>query len=93
MCHGVLDNDGLNALGIRQGQTKAYRTTVILQKKAVLIKSKQLGEFIDHLGEMIESVVELLRVGSIAMSEARIVWSNQMIGVGEPSQQWLVHSR
>lgn len=46
-----------------------------------------------HGSDMVESVIELLWVGPVAMSVARIVGRNQMVVVCKPCQKRLKHPR
>ena len=93
VCHGVLNNESFYALRVRKGHAKTHGAAVILHVKRVTREPERFGEVIHDLGDVIEGVREFLRVRPVAVSEARVIRSNQVIVVCEPGQQGLEHSR
>src|SRR5438477_12914903 len=62
----VLNDEGLDALGMSQGHAKTHGSTVILHVERVSRESQRLGEVIDDLSDVIEGVRTILRLRPIA---------------------------
>ena len=93
VCHGVLNDESLYALRMRQGHAKTHGAAIILHVKRVAREPERFGEVIHDLGDVIEGVREFLRVRPVAVSEARVIGRNQVIAIGEPGEERLEHSR
>src|SRR3984957_13904503 len=52
-----------------------------------------LRKVIDDGREVIERIGELVGWRRVAMTKPRIIRRNQVVPVGEPLKQWLIHSR
>ena len=91
MRHGVLDDERLDPVRMRQSHAKADRTAVVLHVQRVARETERLGEAIHDLGEVIERIRELFRIGPVAVSETRIVRRDQVIPIGQPREQRLEH--
>src|SRR5580765_2445214 len=60
----VLDDQGLNALGMRERQSKADRPAVVLEIQHIAFKAKSLDESIRHLRRVVEGKGEALGRGA-----------------------------
>ena len=93
MADRILDDKSLHALGVCQCDAKADRSTVVLHVERVMRETECLREAVHHGGDVVEGVVELLRVGPVAVPVARIIGRDQMVAVCEPRQERLKHPR
>ena len=89
----VLNDQRLDALGMRQDHAKADRGAIVLHIQVVFREAHRFDEVIHDFGDAIERVGKFLRIGPIAVAEARIVGRNEMITVGQASEEWLEHTR
>ena len=78
---------------MNQGQAKTYWAAVVLHVQGVVRKAESLGEVIHDFGVMIERVREVLRIRPFAVSKARIIGRNEVIAIGNPSEERLEHPR
>ena len=78
---------------MRQGHAKTNRPAVILHVKGIARESEHFGELIHDLGNVIERICELFRVRPVAMSEARIIWCDEVILIRKAGEERLEHSR
>jgi hypothetical protein len=79
MPDGILNNQGGDALGMRDGQAEAHRTTVVLQVQRVAGDAELVEELRDTGCQVVKSIRERVRGWRIAMTEAGVVWSDQVI--------------
>ena len=93
MRHGVLHDERLDALGMRQDHAKPDGANVVLHVQRVARKAERFGEVSNKFGDVIEGVGEFFRVGPITVAEAGIVGCDKMIVIGEPGEQGLKHAR
>ncbi len=91
--HSVLDDKGLDPVGMRQCHAKTYGASVILHVKRVAGEPQRFGEVIHDFSVAIESVRELFRVRPVAVAETRVVRCDQMIAIGKPREERLKHPR
>src|SRR6202012_3069785 len=78
---------------MRQSHPKPYWTSVVLHVKRVASQAESFRKVVDDAGDMVEGIVELLRVGPVAVAVAGIVRRDQMVLISEARQQRLKHSR
>jgi hypothetical protein len=90
--HRVLDDQSLDPFRIGQGHAKTHRATVILHVKRVAREPERFGEVIYDLGVVIERIREFPGVRPVAMSEARVIGRDEVVGIREPRQKRLEHS-
>src|ERR1700691_5762284 len=93
MSDGVLHDQRFDSLRMLQRNAKADGATVVLHVKRVARESERLGEAVHDLSQMIEGVVECLRVRPVTVSEARIIGRYQVIAIGQPCEKPLKHPR
>ena len=66
----VLADDGGHALGVRGGEAEAGRCPVIEHVKCVAAQPKRFREAVQHLGQVVERVVELAAGRCLRQAEA-----------------------
>jgi hypothetical protein len=79
MHDGILNNQGGDALGVRDGQPEAHRTTVVLQVQSVAGDTELVEELRDTHCQVVKGIRERVRGWRIAMPEAGVVWSDEVI--------------
>lgn len=67
-----------------QRHAKTDRAPVILQIKRVVRQTHRLREILNHGSDVVEAIVEPLRVRPIAMAEAWVIGRNKMKMIGKP---------
>src|SRR5580704_15814398 len=72
---GILNDESLDALGVRQGHSKADGAAVVLHVERVAREADGLREAFHDGSDVVECVGELRGVGPIAVSEAGIIGS------------------
>src|SRR5215467_4079187 len=77
----VLRNDGSDPLGMRQGEPKPDRSSIIEDVDRVSIYADGLCEPIDDLGEILKAVAEPAVVRRIGKAKAWKVGRHQMVAV------------
>lgn len=93
MRHGILHDEGLDPIRMRQGHTIPHRSAVVLHVKCVAREPERLGEMSHDLRVVIEAVRELLWIRPIAVPEARVVGSYKVKAIGKARVQRLEHAR
>ena len=93
MRHGVLNDECLDPVRMGQGHAKTHGAAVILHVKRVAREAERFGEVIHDLRIMIERVREFLRIGPIAVSEARVIRCDKVIAIGKAGEERLEHPR
>jgi hypothetical protein len=83
MRHGILHDEGLDPIRMRQSHTKPHRTAVVLHVKCVAREPERLGEMSHDLRVVIEAVRESLWIRPIAVPEARVVGSQKVKAIGK----------
>jgi hypothetical protein len=78
---------------VRQGHAKTDRAAIILHVKRVAGEPERFGEMIYDRGDVIEGVREVFRVRPVAVPEAGVIGSNQVIAIGKAGEKRLEHSR
>jgi hypothetical protein len=91
--HCVLDNESLNPLRMRQGYAKTHGAAVILHVECIVRKPERFGETRHDLGAVIKGVGKLFRVRPVAVPKSRVIRRDEMIVVGESSEQRFEHPR
>jgi hypothetical protein len=76
-----------------QGHAKTHGAAVILHVKRVARERQRFGEVSHNLGVVIERIREFLRVGPVAVSEARVIGRDKVIAIGKPGEERLEHPR
>ena len=89
---GVLHDERLDPVGVRQRQPEPDRPAVVLHEQHVAGETEPAGEAVDHLGEVVERVGEYGAVGRVAVTEPGVVRCDQVEGVAQPGQQRLPHA-
>jgi hypothetical protein len=79
MGYGVLDHEGLNAFRMRDGEPESDGAAIILHVEYVLLEIQRLGEILHHGRDAIECVGKFLRAWRIAVSETRVIGSDEVI--------------
>src|SRR5215469_6654763 len=87
----VLNNQGFCALRMRKHHTKTYRAAVVLHVERVAGQPESFSEVIHDLGVVIECISALLWVRPVAVSVARVIWSNEVILIGKTVEERLEH--
>ena len=93
MRNRVLNNESFHAFRVLQDHAKTHRPTIILHVERVAREPKRLSEMIHDLCVVIERVRECLRIRPVAVSEARIIGSDQMIAIRQSEEERLEHAR
>src|SRR6266702_4219281 len=75
---GVLDDNALHAFRMRDGESKSNRTAIILHVQYIAAGPDSFRKVLHDFRDMIEGIGERFRIWRIAMSEARIVGSEEM---------------
>ena len=75
----VLDDQGPDAIGVREREPEADRAPVILQVEVVAPQPERGGEAVDRLGQMVEGIGEGFGVWRGAVSEPDEVGRDQVI--------------
>ncbi len=88
---GVLYDQRLDPVGVRQRQPEPDRSAVVLQKQDVARETELGGEAVDDLGEVIERIGEDSRVWRIAVPKSGIVRRDQVEGIRQPGEQRFPH--
>src|ERR1700678_1348957 len=78
---------------MRKDHAEAHRAAVVLHIECVTLNSERLRESANDASEAVKGVVELLRVGPVAVPEAWVVRRDQMIVVCQPLKKRLKHTR
>jgi pimeloyl-ACP methyl ester carboxylesterase len=86
VCIGVLDDDGLHTLRMRQRDAKADGPAIILHKEDVAIDPELLKQSVGRLGEMIEGIAVARGDWRFALPEAGVVWGDRVETAGHPEQ-------
>src|ERR1700733_12328762 len=68
--HSVLDNECCDSLRMGQRHAKSDRTSIILQVERVTLDFQRLGKGVHELRDVIKGVLEMLRIGPVAMTES-----------------------
>src|ERR1700678_602017 len=89
----ILRDDGGHALGGHQRQAKASWRAVIENVHRIAVKFQSLGKCEDRLCQRVEGefIVALRR--NLSEAEARQIWSDHPIAVGEARNQFSVLKR
>ena len=74
----ILHDQSLHTLRVCQRHAKTNRAAVVLHVERVMRQSQRLREIVHYGRDVVESVIELLRIRPVAMSEARIIRRDQM---------------
>ena len=83
----VLNNECVDALRMRQRHSKTDRTAIIVHVKRVTRQPERFRKVIHDLGDVIEGVGILFRVGPVAVSKARVVRRDEMKAIGQPREE------
>jgi hypothetical protein len=67
--------------------------TIILHVERIAVEMKRLGKVLHDLGDMIERIRKYLGTGRIAVTEAWIIRSDEMVVRRQARQQRFVHAR
>src|ERR1700722_18504374 len=81
---GILNDEGFDALGMRKDHAEADRAAIVLHVECVALNSERFREGANGASETVKGIVELLRVGPVALPETWEVGRNQMIVVRQP---------
>src|SRR5262245_24783709 len=87
----ILDDESLHPLRVGQCHAKANRPTVVLHVKRVVRQSQRLRELVYCGSDVVEGIIELLRVWPVAMSEARVIGRDKVITIRESGEERLEH--
>ena len=79
----VLDDEGLDAIGVSGGEAEANGGAVVHEVEGVGIEAEGVGELFDDVGEVVEGVVEVGDVGHGAVPEAGVVGCDDVVAIGE----------
>src|SRR5215813_4529567 len=90
--HSVLNNQGFCALGMRKHHAKTYRAAVVLHVERVARQPESFSEVIHDLRIVIKGIRKLLRIWPVAVSVARVIWSNKVIAIRKPGKEGFEHS-
>src|SRR5580693_6849476 len=93
MGDGVLHDQSLDAIGMLQSHAKTDGAAIVLHVERVAREGERFAEVIHDLGIVIERVCECFRVRPVAVSEARVIGSDEVIAIGKPGEEWLEHAR
>jgi hypothetical protein len=66
---------------------KADGAAVILHVQGIARKAERVGEVIDDLGDVVESVCELFWVGPVTVAKAGVIGGDEVIAVGEAREE------
>src|SRR5262245_41917565 len=91
--NGILDNETLHAIRVCQYHAKANPPTVVLHIERAVRQTHRLREIVDHGSDVIERVIEPLRVRPVAVPKPRIIGRDKMITIGKPHEERFEHSR
>jgi hypothetical protein len=89
----ILDDESLHPLWVCQYRAKADRPAVVLHVKRVVRQTHRLREIVDHGSNVVEGIVEPLRIQPVAVSEAWVIGRHKVITIGEPCEERLEHPR
>src|SRR5262245_19171076 len=89
----VLHHDGGDAVRVPRREPVADRRAVILHVERVLRQAEYRGELLDHGGEVVEGVSELVPRRHRAVAEARVVGGEHAVAVGQGRDQVAEHLR
>src|SRR5215472_8996102 len=81
----VLRNDGSDPLGMRQGEPKTDRSSIIEDVDRVSIDADGLCEPVDDLGQILKAVAEPFAVRGVGEAKPRKIGRYEMVAV---SQSW-----
>ena len=81
VCHRILYDERFHPLWVGQGHTKANRPPVVLHVQRVVRQAKSHREVVRDQSDVVERIVELLRIWPVAVAVAWIIRRNQMISV------------
>ena len=81
---GVLHDQCLDPVGVRQRQPEPDRSAVVLQEQHVARETELSAEAVDDLGEVIERVGEGSGVWGVAVPKPGIVRRDQVEGIPQP---------
>src|SRR5262249_2084647 len=87
----MLDDESLHPLRAGQCHAKANGPSVVLHVKRVMRQSQRLRELVYHGSDVVEGVIELLRVRPVAVSEARVIGRDKVITIRESGEERLEH--
>ena len=90
---GVLDDKPLHTLRMRDSHPEPDGSSIILHVQHIVLKTERLGETLHYLRNVIEGIGKFLAAGRVAVTETRIIGSNEVITRGQTGQQWLEHPR
>ena len=82
---GVLDDERLEPLGLRDREPESHRAAVVLHDEGVPGQRESLGETADDRGQVVEGVRELRVAGCVAVPEPGIVRCDEVGQAGSPS--------
>ena len=88
----VLDDERLDALGMREDHAKTDGAAVVLHIQVVAGETEGFGEVIHDFGDVVERVGELFRVGPVAMAEAGVIGRDKAIAIGKSGEERLEHA-
>ena len=89
MSDRILDDVSLHPLRVCQCHAKANRPTVVLHIQRVVRQAHRLREIVDHGRDVVERIIEQLRVRPVAVSEARVIGRDKVITIGKPGEERL----
>ena len=81
---GILHDQRLDPVGVRQRQPEPDRSAVVLQEQDVARETELAGEAINDLGEVIERVGEAGGVWRVAVPKPGIIRRDQVEGIPQP---------
>src|SRR5262245_46750644 len=87
----VLRNDGGNPLRMTDGEPEACWRTVVKDVHRKLIEAYDLGEAVDHAGNVVERVSEVFSRWHVGLTETRKVRRDHKKSVGEQRDQITKH--
>ena len=89
----ILDDESLNPFRMCQCHAKANGPAVVLHIQRVVRQAHRLCEIVDHGSDVVERIIEPLRVRPFAVSEARVIGRDKVITIGKPGEERLEHPR
>lgn len=89
----VLDNDGADALRVRERYAKADRTAVILHEQDIFCDAKVIVSSFITLARLSKVYSKLDGEGALLLPKPGIIGRDKMILVGEEGQQRFPHPR
>src|SRR5262249_48032947 len=79
----VLRNDGRDPLRVADGEPEACWRAIVENVHRKPIEADNLGEAVDHAGNVLERVIEFFSRRHIGLPEPRKIWRDDMKSVGE----------